>query len=112
LTRGEAEQAIVAAIPPDRARSAVASIVDGALEAGDTVLLDRQPFVVPRPIWLGFIDLEPGRNWAHACLYVLCDADGGGAETRFARFPPQAGGRRMVTLRVGEDVPAWAREAR
>ena len=109
MDRAAAERAILAAIPPDRASQAVAFIADSELAAGETVLLDRQPFVVPRPLFLGFIDLQPGANWGHLCRYVLCNVADDGVELRFGRFPPESGARRMVTLSVGPDVPTWAR---
>src|SRR5256885_10446084 len=52
--------------------------------------LDRQPFTVDREIHFGFIDLEAGRNWAHACMCVLCNCADHGIEIRPLSFPPRS----------------------
>ena len=105
----QARAAIVAAVPVGFARTAVAYIADRCFAPGDILSLDRQPFSVDREIHFGFIDLEAGRNWAHACKCVLCNCADNGVEIRSLSFPPELGGdRHLVVIAAGDDVPNWA----
>ena len=105
----QARAAILAAVPRSFERTAAAYIADRCFAPGDILSLDRQPFTVDREIHFGFIDLEAGRNWAHACMCVLCNCADHGIEIRPLSFPPELGGdRRLVLIGVGEDVPGWA----
>jgi hypothetical protein len=105
----QARAAILAAVPRDFERTAAAYIADRCFAPGDILSLDRQPFTVDREIHFGFIDLEAGRNWAHACKCVLCNCPDDGVETRPLSFPPELGGdRRLIVIAVGNDVPNWA----
>ena len=105
----QARAAILAAVPRDFERTAAAYIADRCFAPGDILSLDRQPFTVDREIHFGFIDLEAGRNWAHACKCVLCNCTDDGVETRPLSFPPELGGdRRLIVIAVGNDVPNWA----
>jgi len=105
----QARAAILAAVPHSFARTAAAYIADRSFAPGDILSLDRQPFTVDREIHFGFIDLEAGRNWAHACMCVLCNCADHGIEIRPLSFPLELGGdRRLVLIGVGEDVPGWA----
>ena len=105
----QARAAILAAVPHSFARTAAAYIADRCFAPGEILSLDRQPFTVDREIHFGFIDLEAGRNWAHACMCVLCNCADHGIEIRPLSFPPELGGdRRLVLIGVGDDVPAWA----
>ena len=105
----QARAAILAAAPHSFARTAAAYIADRCFAPGDILSLDRQPFTVDREIHFGFIDLEAGRNWAHACKCVLCNCADHGIEIRPLSFPLELGGdRRLVLIGVGEDVPGWA----
>jgi len=105
----QARAAIVAAVPRGSERTAAAYIADRCFAPGDILSLDRQPFAVDREIHFGFIDLEAGRNWAHACKCVLCNCADDGIEIRPLSFPPELGGDRCLVLIVaGDDVPDWA----
>jgi len=105
----QARAAILAAVPRSFERTAAAYIADRCFAPGDILSLDRQPFTVDREIHFGFIDLEAGRNWAHACKCVLCNCADHGIEIRPLSFPLELGGdRRLVLIGVGEDVPGWA----
>jgi hypothetical protein len=59
-------------------------------------------------LYLGFVDCEAGRNWAHACLYVRCTDDG--VRVDAGGLPPQleGTGRHLTVLAVGPGVPDWA----
>jgi len=105
----QARAAIPAAVPRGFERTAAAYIADRCFAPGDILSLDRQPFTVDREIHFGFIDLEAGRNWAHACMCVLCNCADHGIEIRPLSFPPELGvHRRLVVIVVGDDVPDWA----
>jgi hypothetical protein len=105
----QARAAILTAVPGGFARTAVAYIADRCFAPGQILSLDRQPFTIDREIHFGFIDLEAGRNWAHACMCVLCNCTDEGIEIRPLSFPPKLGGeRRLVVIAVGDDVPDWA----
>jgi hypothetical protein len=105
----QARAAILTAVPDGFARTAVAYIADRCFAPGQILSLDRQPFTIDREIHFGFIDLEAGRNWAHACMCVLCNCTDEGIEIRPLSFPPKLGGeRRLVVIAVGDDVPDWA----
>ena len=108
MTREQAQNAIVTAVPPEFRRTAVAYIAEGSCAAGEVLSLDRQDYTCRQPMFLGFIDLDSGRNWGHACLYVLCHQSGG-VETRPGMFPPAlTGDRRLVAISAGEAAPDWA----
>jgi hypothetical protein len=82
---------------------------DRCFVPGGVLSLDRQPFTLDREIHFGFIDLEAGRNWAHACMCVLCNCADDGIEIRPLSFLPELGGeRRLVVIAVGDDVADWA----
>jgi len=105
----QARAAILTAVPDGFARTAVAYIADRCFAPGQILSLDRQPFTIDREIHFGFIDLEAGRNWAHACMCVLCNCTDEGIEIRPLSFPPKLGGeRRLVVIAVGDEVPDWA----
>jgi len=105
----QARAAILAAVPHSFVRTAAAYIADRCFAPGEILSLDRQPFTVDREIHFGFIDLEAGRNWAHACMCVLCNCADHGIEIRPLSFPPELGGdSRLVLIGVGDDVPDWA----
>ena len=105
----QARAAILAAVPHSFERMAAAYIADRCFAPGEILSLDRQPFAVDREIHFGFIDLEAGRNWAHACMCVLYNCADHGIEIRPLSFPPELGGdRRLVLIGVGDDVPGWA----
>ena len=105
----QARAAILTAVPSGFARTAVAYIADRCFAPGQILSLDRQPFTIDREIHFGFIDLEAGRNWAHACMCVLCNCTDEGIEIRPLSFPPKLGGeRRLIVIAVGDDVPDWA----
>ena len=98
----------MAAVPRGFERTAAAYIADGCFVRGQILSLDRQPFTVDREIHFGFVDLEAGRNWAHACMCVLCNCADDGIEIRPLSFPPELGGdKRLVVIAVGDDVPDW-----
>jgi hypothetical protein len=68
---------------------------------GDTVPADAS-------LYLGFVDCEAGRNWAHTCLYVRCSDDG--VRVDAGGLPPRlrGTGRRLTVVTVGPHVPGWA----
>ena len=105
----QARAAILAAVPRGFARTTVAYIADRCFAPGEILSLNRQPFTVDRAIHFGFIDLEAGRNWAHACKCVLCNCADNGIEIRPLSFPPELGGdKHLVVITIGDDVPDWA----
>ena len=105
----QARAAILAAVPRGFARTTVAYIADRCFAPGEILSLNRQPFTVDRAIHFGFIDLEAGRNWAHACKCVLCNCADDEIEIRPLSFPPELGGdKRLVVITIGDDVPDWA----
>jgi len=106
VNRKEAEGVIREAVPPSLARAAAAYIADESVPAGARMRIDRRDVLFDRAVFLGFIDLEPGRNWGHNCLYVFCNLGDAGVETRSGQFPPQ--GAQMKALAIGPDVPNWA----
>ncbi len=86
------------AVPAAAAGVAVVAIDPQSYAKGDPVGIDRTFRPADAPLWLGFIDLEPGRNWGHRALTVIV-RDDGSVEVRDAQFPPAlADGRRLQWL--------------
>ncbi|WP_420132698.1 hypothetical protein, partial [Rhodopseudomonas sp.] len=78
--------AVKQAVPPERGGTAEVSIDPQPYAAGDPLGLDREFRPADSDLWLGFIDLEPHKNWGHQALAVL--VRDGGTEIRPALFPP------------------------
>ncbi len=80
---------------PAAAAAATAAIDPQPYAAGEPVGIDRSFRPADGPLWLGFIDLEPGRNWGHRALTVVVHGDGR-VEVTDAQFPPAfVEGRRL-----------------
>lgn len=76
---------------------AIASIDPEPYAAGDALGLDREFRPAEAPLWLGFIDVEPQKNWGHRALVVEVRDEG--PEVRQTLFPPAlATGRRFVRI--------------
>ena len=101
---------MLAAVPTDRAVTAVAYLDETPYRPGEPVPLDGRSVPAEEELYLGFVDCEAGRNWGHECVYVRCGA--GGVRADPGRLPPQpqleGAGRRLTVLSVGPGVPAWA----
>jgi hypothetical protein len=106
----EARKAVIAAIPPRYRETAVAYLDEVPFRAGETVPGDSGQQVADRPVYLGFIDCQAGKNWAHACLYVLCGVDDDVTDVTEGRLPPRSAGvdRTLTVQAVGALVPSWA----
>jgi hypothetical protein len=101
-----ARAALLATIPAGARDSAAAYLDETPYAEGEPVPAERGAEPAAEPLYLGFVDLEPGRNWGHACLYVHC---GKRVRTDQARLPPQlAEGRRLTLVSAGANVPEWA----
>jgi hypothetical protein len=61
-------------------------------------------FTAPAEGWLVFIDLHPGANWEHGCLYVFVDA-ATGAITRHESVTPPRQQELLVEVTQGRDNP-------
>ncbi len=68
---------------------------------GSFIYWNERPFTKDQEIRMGpqrigapfdglivFVDLSPGFNWAHPCLYLLVNINDFSVETRQASFPP------------------------
>jgi hypothetical protein len=106
----QVKSAIVAAVPPESRDTAVAYVVESPFLPGEEIPIDRRSERTSKPVYLGFIDLQPGQNWTHLCRYVLGGVDDNSVEIRNASFPPSMSGsqRRFTPVWVGRDVPRWA----
>ncbi len=71
------------------ARKTNLSLLDHEFAAGETLRVGIQSVVLSRPSVLVFHDLEPQKNWAHACEYLLFDANTGDHyQTLPSNLPP------------------------
>jgi hypothetical protein len=101
-----ARAALLAAVPEDARDSAAAYLDETPYAEGEPVPVERGAEPASERLYLGFVDLEPGRNWGHACLYVRC---GKNVRTEQARLPPRlAEGRALTLVSAGTNVPEWA----
>jgi len=101
-----ARAALLATIPEDARDSAAAYLDETPYAEGEPVPIERGAEPATERIYLGFVDLAPGHNWGHACLYIRC-----GKRLRIdqARLPPQlAKGRVLTLVSAGASVPKWA----
>jgi hypothetical protein len=69
-------------------------------------------FMIDMP-WNGhiaFVDLEPGVNWGHTCLYLALQSDGDTVIQFPARMPPfiKDGNHDFRLLQRGSHAPEWA----
>lgn len=58
--------------------------------AGDRLILGLEARTAPFDGRLVFVDLEPKRNWAHPCLYVLINSNDLSTNIVEASFPPHS----------------------
>jgi hypothetical protein len=105
VTLAQARAAVLAAVPAEHRRRALAYIDEQPFGSGEVVYIDRNPETVPRDFFFGFIDLSPHLNWAHECLYVLCDVAGMATEIRAGRLPPVIGPGRHLTPIASDAAP-------
>jgi hypothetical protein len=88
-----------ASTPDDSARIALASLteperrvavlyLDDALVPPGPLRLGRTGISLARPARIGFLDLEPGANWGHACRYLVIDAEDGSLRALPETMPP------------------------
>lgn len=78
------------------------ALLDRVLPVSERLLVGRTPVDLSRRTVLVFHDLEPNKNWAHACEYLLYDADSGELYERLpAALPPP------LFLRRGAAVEAF-----
>jgi len=77
-----------------RARRANYFLLERSLPVGSNLPIPRQKVRAERPTVLVFADDAPLYNWAHACRYLLHDAESGELYREVAaQFPPFAGER-------------------
>lgn len=57
---------------------------------GDPLRVGRQTFTMPFDGCLVFVDLAPGANWAHPCVYLLVGIDTLATQIIHSSFPPAA----------------------
>jgi hypothetical protein len=92
-TSYEVARAAVARVVPFEKRSvAIISIDPKPYTTGDMLGIDREFRPVDGAFWLGFIDLEPQKNWGHRALVVIVRDEG--TEVRETLFPPALEARR------------------
>jgi hypothetical protein len=102
--------ATVSAIPEEDQLTSVAYVAEAPFVPGDVLYVDRHREVVSRPIYLGYVDCQAGKNWGHRCIYVRCGIVDSAVEVSEARFPPtvETGPRRFTAQSIGTNVPSWA----
>jgi hypothetical protein len=84
-------------VPPESRGVATVSIDPEPYAAGDPLGIDREFRPAAAPLWLGFIDLEPNKNWGHRALAVIVRDDG--VEVQQTLFPPALpAGRSFVRI--------------
>jgi hypothetical protein len=109
VDREQARVAIIASIPHGARQNAAAYMAEGSFAENETLSVDRRPYIVPAPAFLGFVDLQPGRNWSHDCLYIWCRIANDTVEVQPGAFPPGLPEhRRLILLSAGPEVPPWA----
>jgi hypothetical protein len=97
-------------LAPAERDTAVLYLLQEVQPGGHELALDGTVLRRPYDVVVFFVDLEPGRNWAHRCRYIVMDARGDHCESIDARWPPFL---RSVppSLRLvwkGGAVPDWA----
>jgi hypothetical protein len=79
-----------------------------ALPAGEVFKAGPQTFAMPFEGTIVFVDLSPGANWAHPCLYLLVDIRTLAVQSVEASFPPgrgRIGESPLEILRFGKEPP-------
>ncbi|MBN1879864.1 caspase family protein [bacterium] len=65
-------------------------VSDSVFPAGTVIRTFKGPFMtLDAPAWFAFIDLHPGANWEHECLFVLIDPISGESQSIEATRPPE-----------------------
>ncbi len=75
------------------------------LGEGEEIRIGPQTMAMPFEGTIVFVDLAPGANWAHPCLYLLIDSQSLEARVVEASFPPgidQSDENYIPILRYGE----------
>jgi hypothetical protein len=82
------------------------------VRAGTQMQVGDVSMNVPWAAHLVFIDLEPGLNWGHECLYVAIGPRAGQALEVHGRIPPflKPGPLTFRALWRGTGAPEWAVE--
>lgn len=76
-----------------------------SLGQGEEIGIGPQTMAMPFEGTIVFVDLAPGANWAHPCLYLLIDSKSLEARVVEASFPPgidQSDENYIPILRYGE----------
>ncbi|QMW22967.1 hypothetical protein [Sandaracinobacteroides saxicola] len=98
MDAGGAAARVAAAVPPADRAVARAWLDPVPYAAGDPLGTTRVFAPAPGRLWLGWVDLEPDRNWSHRAFAVLVHEDGA-VETATIDFPPALpAGRRWVSV--------------
>lgn len=75
------------------------------LKEGDEITVNRKKVQIIAPSVLLFIDLEPGVNWSHKCLYILLNEDGSIQSKTEGQFPPEA--NNLSLLQKPDGIEEW-----
>jgi acyl-CoA hydrolase len=87
------KQAALATLSPKLAASAKLSIANQVFPSGHVFRLVDTVLTVKQPAALVFVDLKPGANWGHPCVYQFYDPTSGKLlYTQDALFPPNLAG--------------------
>ena len=76
------------ALDDEERAGAVAYAAVGSVPAGAALGLPGIDATAPAAALLGFVDREPGANWAHGARYLLIDRESGEVTSLDARLPP------------------------
>ena len=85
----------------------LAYVLDQSLGEGETIQFPGIRVETEAKAYLGFIDRQPGANWAHPARYVLARLDNGAVQSLAARLPPFQSGSdlRWRLVYQGPGVP-------
>ncbi|MCW3123160.1 MAG: hypothetical protein JWQ38_2652 [Flavipsychrobacter sp.] len=85
--------------------SSVVYISKEQLAAGDTANVPGQIIRAEKAADLIFVDLQPGANWSHPCVYLLIDTSSGQAHHFNGKLPPAFSNYSL--LFKGTKVDSW-----
>ncbi|MCK4413711.1 MAG: hypothetical protein KAY32_09215 [Candidatus Eisenbacteria sp.] len=99
--------AIATAAVPGGSLEGVRLFIDPELLASRAPVADwkRTIFTAPAAGWFVFVDLLPGANWEHPCLYIFVSAETGERQVHEAMAPP-ARQPRLLEITAGHDNPS------
>jgi hypothetical protein len=96
FSKGEMADLVRRVLPKAQLEGSAIYWYKRAIPKGESLRTGRRTLTMPFDGYVVFVDLAPGANWAHPCVYILVGIDSLTTQVVDSFFPPS-------TAQVGDD---------